>query len=342
MKKALIVVLPLIFTAQACNFLFGDLSGNEGSGVRGVFMSQDGGQSWEAIGKVGKDKNLAAAQILNIFIEPANPNNILAATFNAGVYGSDNGGQNWVLLLPKFGAYTAFISPSNSQDIFVAGNRNSYPMILKSPDRGGTWVELYSQPAGQGSVSSLIMDPRNSSVLFAGLTSGTIIKSLDGGHNWNSVTDFDDRIVRIAFSTDARTIYALCKVQGLKKSQDGGRTWSELALPEKANAYNDLVVDERGGSTIFVANNQGLFVSFDAGEKWTELSLPVSPELDAISAVAVNPQNNRQIFATIKSTIYRSDDRGATWRTESLPTNRVVGDIAIDKSEPNKIYVGLK
>ncbi|MDP3741654.1 MAG: YCF48-related protein [bacterium] len=341
MKKALVLVLPIIFTAQACNFLFGELSGDEGSGVRGVFKSLDSGQTWAAIGKVG-EKNLANAQVLNIFIEPANANNLIASTFNAGVYASENSGENWVSLVPGFGAYVSIINPTNSQEIFVAGNRNRLPAILKSSDRGGSFVEVFSQPAAEGSVTSLIMDPKNSAILYASLTSGTLIKSLDGGVTWNVLTDFEDRVVRMRFSNDGRIIYALAKGEGLKKSEDAGRTWTMVILENKANTYNDLVVDPQSSANLYMATDKGLFASADGGNTWTKLLLPATPEVNVISTVAVNPKNNRQIFAVIRSTIYRSDDRGQTWRTEPLLTNRVIAHIAIDPNEPNKIYIGLK
>mgnify|MGYP001558119072 CR=1 FL=1 len=342
MKKALFIIIPILFTAQSCNFLFGDLSGQEGSGPRGIYLSVDGGQSFEAIGQVGKDKNLSAAQVLNIFIEPGSSQNLLAATFNAGVYASENQGQNWVLLLPNFGAYAAFINPGNNQEIYAAGNRNKFPTILKSPDRGGTWVDIYSQPTAQGSVTALVSDRRNTAILYAGLTSGTVIKSLDGGQTWNALTDFDDRVQELGFSSDGRTLFALGRSSGLKKSEDAGKTWTDLVFPEKPGSYNDLAVDYQSSGTLYLATDEGLLVSFDLGANWSKLSLPATPEVNVPSAVAVNPKNNRQIFAAVRSTIYRSDDRGTTWRTESLRTNRVVSRIAIDPTEPNRIYVGLK
>lgn len=342
MKKAVILTLPLLFTAQACNFLFGELGGDKGSGPQGIYMSEDGGQSFAAIGQLGKDKNLSGAQVLNIFIESGSNQNLLAATFNAGVFASENQGKNWVQLLPNFGAYAAFINSSNREEIYVAGNKNKFPAIFKSPDRGGTWVDIYSQPTAQGSVTTLVYDIRNTSVLYAGLTSGTIIKSLDGGQTWNALADFDNRVIELGFSSDGRILFALGRAFGLKKSEDAGKTWKDVELPDNPGSYNDLAIDHQSAGTLYLATDKGLVVSFDAGASWSKLSLPATPEVSTPSAVSINPKNSRQIFASVRSTIYRSDDRGATWRTESLPTNRVVSHISIDPQEPNRIYVGLK
>ncbi len=335
-----VIVLPLMFTAQACNLF--DFTGEQGSGSRGIFLSTDSGQTWEEAGKISKDKTLSGAAVSRLVIEPGKPNNILAATLNMGVFGSDNNGKNWVSLLPGFAAYDAFFNPRDSQEIFVAGSRNKLAVILKSPDRGGTWIQIYNEPTGQAAVTSLIFDARNPSVFYAGLSSGTVLRSIDGGNTWNTLSAVQDRIVDLALGSDGNTLYLLGRSQGLRRSADAGRTWTELNFPDKPAQYNDLFRDPANWSLLYVGTDKGLYTSLSGGAEWNKVPLPVTAEVNQISAVTTNPQSPSQIFAAIRSTIYRSDDRGATWSIQSLPTLRTISDIAIDPEEPNRIYVGLK
>ncbi|MBI4050357.1 MAG: hypothetical protein HY396_00050 [Candidatus Doudnabacteria bacterium] len=342
MKKAIIIVLPLLFTAQACNFLFGDITGQQGSGPRGVFVSTDSGQTWQESSIVSGDKNLGNAQVSRIIIEKANNQNLLVATLNAGVFASDNQASKWFRLLPEVSAYDAFINPHNSEEIFVAGAKAKTATIMESPDRAGSWIQIYSEPVSQAAVTSLITDPRNPAVLFAGLSTGTILRSIDFGNTWNVLTDFSDRIAALALTPTGLTFYMLGRSEGLRRSNDGGKNWAKIELPEKPTFYNAFNIDANNSAVLYIATDKGLFRSQDNGASFSKLLLPLTPELNNVSAVAVNPKDSRQIFAAIRATVYRSDDGGTTWRTSKLPTQRIVSDIAIDPAEPNRIYVGLK
>jgi photosystem II stability/assembly factor-like uncharacterized protein len=342
MKKVLLVLLPILLTAQACNFLFGDLSGNQGSGSKGVFLSTDGGQTWQEANKINKTSNLAGAQVLRIVLDRTNSKNLLAVAANSGVYASNDGAGTWFALLPNFAGYDAFLNPDNNKEIFAAGARGGQSVLLKSADSGGTWTQIYSEPPGKTVATSVVFDPRNPAEIFVGLSSGTVLKSIDYGANWNSVVDFKDRVSKLVTTADGHTLYVLGRTDGLRRTLDGGRTWTNFPLTVKPGPgqYNDFVLDSVGD--LYVATDKGLFKSSDSGATWVQLLLPATPEANDVSAVAINPQNPRQIFAAIRSTVYRSDDFGATWRTVSLPTNQIISVISIDSAEPNRIYVGLK
>lgn len=322
--------------------MFGDLYGEQGSGSRGIFLSTDSGQTWQEASELSRDRALSGAQVTRLAIEEAKPNNLLAATLNLGVFASDLSGQKWFNLLPGVVAYDAFINPQNSEEIFVAGSRNRTATILKSSDRGTSWVQIYNEPSPKAAVTSLIFDPKTPTFFYAGLSSGTILRSVDRGSTWNALIDFKDRIVRLATTPDGTTIYALLRTQGLRRSTDGGKSWVELKLPDSQNQYNALVTLPGNATTLFVGTDHGFFASQNSGVTWTKLLLPVTPEVNNVSAIAINPQNNKQIFAAIRSTVYRSDDGGATWSVQALPTRRIISDLAIDPKEPNRVYAGLK
>ena len=343
MKKAIIVILPIMFTAQACNFLFGDIYGEQASGTRGVMVSVDSGGTWADANKINPNKSLSGAQVMRLHIEEGTSENILAATLNAGLYGSDDKAETWTQLLPGYSAYDVHINPINHDEIYTSGSKGGLPAVMKSADRGGTWTRIYSAPTKGIAVEVIKFDPKNSAVIYAGLSSGTMLRSIDGGQTWKGVADLPDRIWRIALGNDAGgTIYALLREQGFRKSQDGGKTWVEVKLPDDAKRFNDLYNDDSSPSLVMVATDKGLYRSSDSGNNWAKIGLPLNPEGSNVAALTVNPDKKSQIFAAIKYTIYRSDDAGQTWKTVSLPTGRTVGAIVVDPEEPNRVYAGLR
>jgi len=335
--KFILTFLPIIFTAQACDLLLG---GSDSSGIQGVFFSVDSGDSWQA-GKPKGEVNLSGASVWRLFVEGSKPQNIIAASANQGLLGSDDHGATWLRLLPDFTAYDAFINPFNDREIFAAGSKRRLATIYKSPDRGATWLQVYNEPTGKISVTVLAFDRSDSETMYAGLSTGTILKSVDRGDTWNSLmADFDDRVVDLAATRNV--VYSLNLQSGLHRSVDGGRTWTDVDFDEAANSFNDLYVDPASEQTLSLATNEGLYRSTDSGQNWSKLPLPASPEVTNVTAVDVNPSRKSQIFAGIKSTVYRSDDNGANWRTIQLPTNRTISSIVIDPFEPNRIYTGLR
>lgn len=337
------MILPVLFTAQACNFLFGDILGgtDQGSGVRGVFKSVDAGETWAAANESAGEVKLSDSQVYRLFIERYNPINILAATLDEGVFASSNEAESWGILLPNFSTFEVFINPNNSQEIYVSGSSGKLATIFKSSNRGGTWEEVYRQPNVEAEVSAMAFDPVTPSTFYAGLSSGTLLKTTDGGETWRNLVDFGDRIRQIEIAqSPARTIYVLLKGKGLKQSSDGGQSWASLLLPGNPASYNHLVLSP--SNLVYVATGNGLYQSLDSGKTWRRFLLPVQATSDDVSAVAVDPKNSRFIYAAIRYVFFKSADGGATWQTVSLPTRRLISDIVVNPNEPNKIYVGLR
>lgn len=337
-----IISIAILFTAQACNFLFGDIYGDKGSGPRGVYFSVDSGETWAA----GSDEaeKLRNAEISEIFVEPGNPGNLLAASSNAGVLASDTGGERWVTLLPKSIAYSVFVNPQNSQEIFASGaGASSFATIWQSQDRGNLWREIFNESSERASVSAMTFDPQSPQVLYAALSTGTVIKSLDSGETWDSLITLDGRVARLLVSPlDSQIVYALSISSGVHQSTDGGQNWTVVNAGLKTKRYNDLAFDQATPPSLYLAAADGLFRSLSGGNTWQVVALPASEQGQNVTAVAVNPDLRSEIFAAIKWTIFKSDDGGLTWQTKSLPTRRTVTDIAVDPNEPNRVYAGVR
>lgn len=343
MKKALVLILPIFFLAQSCNILTSGLTGKGGSGSRGVFVSTDNGQAWQESNALLAGGSISGADVNRLIVDRNDAKNLLAVTRNSGVYASNDSGAAWFQFLPNVSGYDAYLNPQNSREIVVAGASGARPVIVKSSDAGGAWTQVYSHPVAEAAVTAIVYDQRNTAILYAGLSTGTIIKSIDGGLNWNTLITHKDRVVRLLLSSNGGTLYMLGRALGLKKSSDGGRTWTDLKLPEKAAEHSDIAFENPANANVlYLASSVGLFKTTDGGGNWTKLSIPATPAVTQVSAVTVSAHNNSQVFAAVRSTIYRSDDGGASWRTQSLPTNRVISSIVIDPQEPSRVYAGLK
>lgn len=337
-KRIAFLILPLIFTAQSCNLLGPPAPG----GARGVFRSMDSGDTWETGKAADESLNLADVPVNRLFIEAAKPNNIIASGTLGGAVASADYGRTWVRLLPGFAVNDAFINPYREQEIFLAGSRNKLAVILKSSNRGAAWVQVYNEPQGEISVTGLAFDRVNPSVMYAGLSSGSLLQSRDSGDTWKALHDFDSRVVRLL---SGRGILYVLTTSSLNRSLDDGKTWVNIPVTvpgENIGSFNTLYMDNADNSLLLIGASTGLYRSTDAGVNWTKFALPATPDVSNVTAVNVNPAKRAEIFAAIRATIYKSLDNGVTWKTSKLPTAKAIFDIAIDPMEPNRVYAGLK
>lgn len=212
--------------------------------------------------------------------------------------------------------------------------------VARSTDAGATWTPVNHGIAGTR-IGGLAADPAHSGTLFAGTaaTPGTVYKSIDGGANWTAV---DSRAASgvsllIVDRQDPRLVYAQWQDSVLRRSTDGGATWTNTAAP--LSVFASLVADPAVSGSLWAYSQfiyggsfgtptpPYLWHSADAGATWTRLSSP-APVLSG--PILIDP-------STKPSTLYlgvswRSDDGGATW--VALPRSTVAD------GGPNPIAIG--
>ena len=105
----------------------------------------------------------------------------------------------------------------------------------------GTWVSLGPSAIG-GRTRSLVINPTNTNIMYAGAVSGGVWKTIDGGNSWLPLTDNQllPFICTLAMDpTNPNIIYAgtgesfgvdYQGIRGLRilKTFDGGNTWTRL------------------------------------------------------------------------------------------------------------------
>jgi photosystem II stability/assembly factor-like uncharacterized protein len=106
-------------------------------------------------------------------------------------------------------------------------------------------------------------------------------------------------------SGDGETLYAAVAGEGLYRSSDGGRTFSQVSEEVGGSVFGLAILP--GGRILAADSGRGVLASDDRGKSW-------SPALRAPTAgLAVNPANPSVVLAA-GAAVHLSRDGGRTWR----------------------------
>jgi len=292
-----------------------------------IFKTVNGGQTWQETYDIG-GYNLQ-------YVDGV----LYAATFS-GLIKSYNFGSTWELVKTFTGLVTTATVAVNGSVIYVglwyeAGNISSgvtsgYVQILKSTNGGKSFSLIFNLTRSTSTVSQILIDPSNGSVLWAlvdgGLSYPDIFKSVDGGVQWELV-NLTQVGVNIPVNTYTYPGHPLSYYPQyiaidpmnssnmylggdgyFYESHDGGQTFSRV--PQASYDIRFINIDPANDSIIFVGSDQGLIASVDGGVKWFTMN---NRSASLLYDVAVSGD---KIFTTAQdfSPIY-SPDLGSNWST---------------------------
>ena len=208
--------------------------------------------------------------------------------------------------------------------------------LLRSDDGGSSWTAL-PVPAV---VLALATHPERPGRIIAGLASGGVALSEDGGRTWEGRSRglAEGKVDAVAIAAgQPDMIYASVQGDGLWKSEDAGQNWS-LAMdrPWLADAERDLLAltsvdlaSGMGGIWIYAGTGAGLTRVPDCFCRWQDVrpgnamdalvsgDAPPSeaplPAGEPIRALASAPSAPGTLYAALPSGVWASHDGGVVW-----------------------------
>lgn len=344
MKKILFfLILTTIFLA-GCTINFGS---SEVPAVAGVFKSFDSGNTWierNLFLYSGGAASISGLGVNNLMFDPQDNQAIYLASNGAGLLYSYDSANSWMKANRiKDGTINSVaIDPKNKCVIYITFANT----ILKSVDCNRSWSEIYIDTRASKAITSLAVSHDNNLIVYAGNVDGDILKSYDGGDNWQVIKRLGNRVTKMLIDpANSNIIYIATKANGIFKTIDGGTSWSNINEGLKPFSgsleYRNLIFDQSQPDALLLVAKYGLIRTIDGGQTWQPIKLITPPASTDIHSVAINPQNSNEIYYATASTFYKTVDGGQTWITKRLPTRAIASYLLIDPLEPNIIYMGL-
>jgi photosystem II stability/assembly factor-like uncharacterized protein len=279
----------------------------------GTFTPLFDGESTASIGAVAVSQS--HPEIVWVGTGEANARN--SVSWGDGVYKSTDGGKSWkhMGLKDSHSVARIVIHPTNPDVVYVAvlGHLwapNPERGLYKSTDGGKTWVLAKFIDENTGFID-LVMDPTDPDTLYAAAY----------------------QVRRDAFSGgNPATMWG--PGSGLFRTADGGKTWAKMTsgLPSRPLGRCGLAVCRSQPNTVFAVMATDRTPTTTTGQVANLKTRDVYDDAGKKSVVPVGPDDGG---------VFRSDDRGKTWRqVNSLcPRPFYYGQIRVDPADANRVYV---
>ncbi len=280
----------------------------------GLWMSHDGGKSWNAA------QSLRGKQVFALAQAPSDPAVFYVGTLD-GIYRSSDAGASWTKISSLSESLSREIheveslavDPANP-DVVYAG---TWHLPWKTEDGGKSWQNIKQGIIDDSDVFSIILDPDHPKTVFLSACSG-IYKSETAGVRFRKIEGIPSTARRTRVlkqdPSNHEVVYA-GTTEGLYRTENGGKTFTRLTGPDMI--VNDVFIDPRDSHHLLLATDRGgVLASQDAGATFTASNQGFSER--KVTALLVDRDNPAKLYAGVVNDksfggVFVSSDGGNAW-----------------------------
>ena len=274
---------------------------------------------------------------------------LAAATLTLALAGAGRArAQVWRSMGPPGGDVRSLVADPRNPSVLYLGTTDGH--VFTSHDDGAHWA-LDGRVGHRldSVVVSVIVDPRNSSRLFAGAwtlnpdAGGGVYESDDAGRTWRALGLAGKAVRALAQAPSDPDILVAGTLGGVYRSGDDGKTWERIspAASEEIRNLDSLAIDPRNPRVIYAGTYHLPWKTVDGGKRWFPIHAGMIDDSDVFSIV-IDRKNPARVFSSACSGIYRSDNAGLHWvKVQGIPTSaRRTQVIRQDPLHPGTVYAG--
>jgi photosystem II stability/assembly factor-like uncharacterized protein len=278
-----------------------------GAAIGGIWKTEDGGQSYTALGD-----GLPYLSNNGILIDYNNPEilyiilggKVEFQNNGLGIYKSTDAGITWDTtgMQSNFTDGIAYhkmvMNPSNNQEIFVVRSNGIY----RTHDAGTTWEMVKN-----GEFRDILYKPESDEILYAASYDywggSEVFMSTDDGNTWNLITNLNIQGNSIHLSVtpdDPEYLLVGCDYNDQTEmwlSEDGGATFNQQGTVPEGSTVQISALDKN----IMYGGHLNIYQSYDSGWSWDQVTQWWDggdyPTVHADQRyIAINPLNNQIYF----------------------------------------------
>lgn len=339
-----------------------------------LWKTTNSGTTWEAIA------DTLPYSLGVVVLDPTNPNVVWVGTgennhqralgYGNGVYKSSDGGKTWNHMGLKDSRQIGgiVVDPRNPNIVYVAAEGsvwgpNGERGLYKTTDGGKTWNKILNISENTG-VNNVVMDPRDSNVLYAtseqrrrhiftkigGGPESAVYKTTDAGATWekimNGLPKVDIGGMGIAISpVNPDVIYLIMEAaengSGFYRSTNRGASWEKMSdHHESGQYYNEIYCDPKDVNKVYSTETVTQFTE-DGGKTWKVFGNDNRHVDD--HALWIDPNDTNHLLIGGDGGVYETFDAGKTFLFKSnLPVTQFYR-VSVDDAKPfYNVYGGTQ
>ncbi|TNE56409.1 MAG: T9SS type A sorting domain-containing protein [Bacteroidetes bacterium] len=255
-----------------------------------------------------------AGRVNAMAIHPNDDNIVLAGFSTGGIFKTQDGGMTWSPVMDNnmdlaigditYDSGNPAIVYAGTGDPNVPGIVFNGNGVYKSTDGGETWD--YLGLSQSGIISKIVVDPDNSSIVYAAAMGNPYIRD---SH------------------------------RGIYKSTNGGNNWEKVLFVSDQAGASDLVINPMNPQILYasfwdrIRNNKEstiygpnakVYKSTDGGQNWIQLQGGLPTGIMGRTGLAISQQNPDKLYAVYIDSLstpgglYKTEDGGATWTSMNI------------------------
>ncbi|HEY4228899.1 MAG TPA: S-layer homology domain-containing protein, partial [Thermoanaerobaculia bacterium] len=195
----------------------------------------------------------------------------------------------------------------------------------------------------------LVIDPADSSRIFAATYGSGVFVSTDAAGTWNPANAGIESGYIHDLALDPHDSQRLFAAASASAEGPGGifvttnaHDWSPVDLGETVNNATAVAIDPRDSSLVYAGGGTstllgGFFQSADGGAHWVKTNQGISGYFT--QGVATDPAQAQSAFAISFGRVFHTDDSGASWVQRS-DTGLGLTTLLGDPTDANTLYAG--
>ncbi len=346
-------------------------------------VSKDGGKTFQL-------KNAPHGDHHDLWIDPLDNQRMVIAD-DGGAQVSNDGGENWTTYhnQPTSQFYRVTTDDVFPYRIYGAQQDNS-TVRINHRGKGNSITERDWEPSAGGESAHLAPDPQNPDVVYGGTFKGYMMRLDHRTGQMRSTNVWPDNpagsgveVMKYRFNWNFPLFFSphnksklYAGSNFLHVTTNGGQSWKVISpdltrgKPETLYSSGGPITQDNTGvefyATIFageeseqeegviwIGSDDGLVhVTRDGGASWENVTPPMSPEMNMINCIDVNPHIKGGAYVAATSYkfgdytpyLYKTEDYGQTWEliTSGIPSNYYTRAIRADLKRPGLLYAGTE
>ncbi len=346
-------------------------------------VSKDGGKTFTL-------KNAPHGDHHDLWIDPNNNQRMIIAD-DGGAQVSNDGGENWTTYHNQPTAQFYRVTTDNTFPYRIYGAQQDNSTIrIYHRTAGGNITERDWERTTGGESAHLAPDPDNNDIVYGGTYKGYMMRTDHSTGQTRSVNVWPDNpagsgveVMKYRFNWNFPVMFSphnsdklYAGSNYLHATTNEGQSW-EVISPDLTRNRAETLKSSGGPITqdntgvefygtvfaiaespteegvIWTGSDDGLIhVTRDGGENWTNVTPPMSPELNMMNCIDINPHQDGSVYVAATSYkfgdytpyLYKTTDYGQTWKliTKGIDNTHYTRAIRADPQRQGLLYAGTE